>query len=102
MDKFERSKDGKTVIRRRQLSRDEGPFRFSYTSIHRAEEGDELWQFVSFHTDGFVSVKPYDQLRKRELVTKHGARAYAIALSISQKPEKVPQNLFTATQLQLV
>ena len=102
MDVLRGSADGKVVIRKRRVSRKEGPFEFFYVTIHRAEEEDELWKLVSFRPDGFVPVKPYDLFRKRELVIKHGAKAYAVALSISRKPEKVSQELFAAIQLQLV
>ena len=102
MDKLERSRDGKAVIRKRRLIRQEGPFQFAYVIIHRAEEGDEFWKFVSFHSDGFLSVKPFDQCQKRELVKKHGAKAYAVARSIAERLEKVPQSLFRAAQLQLI
>ena len=94
MDTFKRSADGKTVIRERHSSRDEGPFRFFYVAIHRAEEGDEFWKFVSFNKNSFLDVKPYDKNRKRELVEKHGARAYAIMRKIAEKPERVPEDLF--------
>ena len=101
MDVLRRSTDGKVVIRKRRVSRKEGPFEFFYVAIHRAEEEDELWKLVSFQKDGFIPVRSYDMLRKRELVEKHGARAYAIMCSIAERPERVPKEFFQAAQLKL-
>jgi len=102
LDNLRRSPDGRVVIMTREITRQEGPFKFSYIVTYRAEEGDEAWKLVSFKGNGFIPVKPYDKLRQRELVEKHGPRACAIAHSLSEKKEKVPENIFKAAQLQLV
>jgi len=102
MDRFKKSKDGKIVIRERNFFRNEGPFRFSYVFIHRAEEGNDIWKFLSVKKDGFSVVKDCDRRLREELVKKHGKRALAIAYAIAKKEEKVPEKMFQDFQLQLV
>lgn len=102
MDKISRSVDGRTVAMKREVTREEGPFRFSYMVIYIAREGDETWKLVSFEVNGFIPVKPYEKLRQRELIDKHGPKAYAVAHAVSEKEEKIPDNIFKAAQLHLV
>ncbi|MDP2663973.1 MAG: hypothetical protein Q8P08_00795, partial [bacterium] len=90
------------VVMKREITRQEGPFKFSYMVTYRAEEGDETWKLVSFERNGFVPVKPYDKLRQRELVEKHGPRACAVAHALAEREEKIPENIFKAAQLQFV
>ena len=102
MDTLKRSTDGKVVVLERHLSRVEGPFKFFYVAYYRAEEGDEFWRLISFNRNEFVPIKPYDKARQRELIDKHGPRAYAVAHKIAEKPQRVPEELFQAAQLQLL
>jgi hypothetical protein len=95
----------KVITKRRRLSRDEGPFRFFYVAVYRIEEGESLWKLVSFSPDGFLSVKPFNQFQKNELVKKHGTRAYAIISSVAKNGEReeIPEDLFkNNVQLQLI
>lgn len=101
MDILKRSRDGKIVFLERRFSRNEGPFRFDYVAYYRAEEEDEFWKLVSFKKNGFVPLKSYDRARQRELVEKHGPRAFAVAHAIAEKPQIVPKELFQAAQLRL-
>lgn len=102
MDVLKRSADGRVVILKRDISRKEGPFKFSYVIYYRAEEGDEFWKLISFNRDGFIPVDSYDRARQSELIGKYGPRAFAIARSIAEKPEKVPKELFQTAQLRLL
>lgn len=74
----------------RPLSFIRGPFRFSYTAIYEATDGDEFWRLISFRTNGYEPVEKYPLSQKIELIQKFGRQAARAAHEEAKKLMRVP------------
>ncbi len=73
----------------RPLSFVRGPFKFFYTAIYEAREGDECWTLVKFKTEGHEPIEKYPLSQKAELVKNYGPQAARAAHEEAEKPMRV-------------
>ena len=66
-----------------------GPFKFSYTAIYEATDGNEFWKLVSCRTNGNDPIKDCPPSQKIELIQKFGRRAARAAHEEAEKLMKV-------------